>query len=149
MKAEKLHSEINFRLGEIRENMVFRRNKFLDLSVVMATGLRLKDMLDRAINFIPWKARIFLILQENELWDIVNSTAAHYVTVPTVAADKVAFDKQDIKAKRTILDDIKDHVIPPISGKDYAHQMWTALTNLYQSSNENQKNVVKGEIEEH
>ena len=79
------------------------------------------------------------ILQENELQDIVNSTPAHPITVPTAAVDKAIFDKQDIKAIRIILDAIKDHVIPHISGKDNVHQMWTALTNLYQSSNENQK----------
>ena len=62
-----------------------------------------------------------LILQENELWDIVNNTTANPVTVPTVAADKAVFDKKDIKAKRIILDAIKDHVIPRISGKDFAH----------------------------
>ena len=89
----------------------------------MATGLRLEDRLDGAVNFSPWKARIVLILQKNKLWDIVNSTSTDPVTVPTVAADKAVFDKKDIKAKRIILDAIKDHVIPHISGKDYAHQM--------------------------
>ena len=37
----------------------------------MATGLRLEDRLDGAVKFSPWKDRIVLILQENELWDIV------------------------------------------------------------------------------
>ena len=38
-----------------------------------------------------------------------------------VATDKAAFDKRDIKAKRILLDAIKDHIIPHISRKDYAH----------------------------
>ena len=97
----------------------------------MATRLRLEERLDGAINFIPWKPRIVLILQENELWDIVNNTSAKPVTVPIVAANKAVFDKHDIKAKIIILDAMKDHVIPHISGKAYAHQMWTTLTNLY------------------
>ena len=33
----------------------------------MATSLRLEDRMDGARNFVPWKARIVLILEENEL----------------------------------------------------------------------------------
>ena len=44
-------------------------------------------------------SRIVLILQENELWDIMNSTTANPVRVPTVAVDKVVFDMKYIKAK--------------------------------------------------
>ena len=44
----------------------------------MVTGLRLKDRLDGAGNFVPWKARLVLILEENELWDeVVHSTQAN------------------------------------------------------------------------
>ena len=86
----------------------------------MATGLRIEDRLDGAVNFSPWKARIVLRLQENKLWDIVNSTSTKPVTIPTNAANKVVFDK-DIKAKTIILDAVKDHVIPCVTGKDHAH----------------------------
>ena len=45
----------------------------------MATGLRLEDRLDGAGNFVPWKARILLLLEENELWpDVVRNTTANY-----------------------------------------------------------------------
>ena len=118
----------------------------MNLLVVMATGLRIEDRLDGAVNFISWKARIVLILQDSELWDIVNSTTASLVTVPTDAVVKATFDKRDIKAKRIIFDAIKNHVIPHISGKDHAYQMWTALTNFYQSSNENQKMVLREKL---
>ena len=43
---------------------MLRRNKFLNLFAVMATGMRINDELDGAINFGPWKARIVLILEE-------------------------------------------------------------------------------------
>ena len=113
---------------------------------MMATGLRVEDRLDGAQNFSPWKARIVLILQENELWNIVDSTTTNPMTVPTDAAAKIVFDKKDIKAKRILLDAIKDHVIPHISGKSHAHLMWTALNNLYQSSNENRKMVLREKL---
>ena len=84
-----------------------------------------------------------LILEENERWDeVVHSTQANPVTVPASTDPQAlsAFNK-DLKARRIILDAVKDHVIPNISSKTRAYQMWDALTNLFQSSNEN-KNVV-------
>lgn len=109
----------------------------------MATILRLEDRLEGAANFSPWKARIVLFLQDNELWEVVENTTANPITIPA-ATDTVAlvvFNK-DIKEKRIMLDAVKDHVIPHISAKNRAHEMWTALTNLYQSSNENRKMVL-------
>ena len=76
----------------------------------------------------------------------MNNTTTNPVTVPANVTTEAAFDKKDIKAKRIILDAIKDHVIPHISGKDHAHQMWTALTNFYQSSNENRKIVLREKL---
>ena len=52
---------------------------------MMSTRLRLEHMLDGKFNFMSWNDRIVSILQENELWDIVNNTTAHPVTIPTVA----------------------------------------------------------------
>ena len=114
----------------------------------MAPGLRIEDRLDGAGNFCPWKARIVLILQENELWGIVENSTTTPVTVPpaTEAAALTAFNKLDIKAKRIILDAVKDHVIPHISEKARAYEMWASLIQMYQSSNENRKLVLKDKI---
>ena len=99
----------------------------------MASGLRVEDRLDRQSNFGAWKERIISVLEEDEVWDIVEKA----VTPPTNATQLVAYKKNNIKAKRLILDGVKDHVIPHVRGKDHAFQVWEALTNLYQSSNEN------------
>ena len=91
----------------------------------MATGLRLEDRLDGAESFDPWKARLVLILEENELWDeVVYNTTANPIVVPTSAdAQALSAFNKDIKARRIILDAVKDHVIPHISGKTRAYQM--------------------------
>ena len=86
------------------------------------------------------------ILEENELWDIVHSTTTNSIVVLVDAVDKATFMKRDVKARRVILDAMKDHVIPHISAKTHAFQMWTSLTNLYQSSNENRKMVVREKL---
>ena len=94
----------------------------------------MEDRLDGAGNFVPWKARILLVLEENELWEeVVRNTTANPIAIP-IATDAVAyasFNKKDIKAMRVILDVVKDHVIPHILAKDHAHEMWSALTGLF------------------
>jgi hypothetical protein len=112
----------------------------------MATGLRVEDRLDGAVNFSPWKERITLILQENELWDIVENTQTSSMTVPADATLLAAYTKKNIKAKRIILDAIKDHVIPHVTGKSNAYEMWDSLTKLYHSSNENRKMVLREKL---
>ena len=117
----------------------------MNFAVKMTTRLRLEDRPDGVENFVPWKARIVLILEENELWDeVVHNTTAILIVVPpsTDAATLTAFNKKNIKARRIILDAIKVHVIPHILSKTRAFQMWDALIDLFQSSNENMKMVL-------
>jgi hypothetical protein len=105
-------------------------------------GLRVEDRLAGAGNWSPWKARIVLILEELELWDIVEN----HVVPPTDAVLLAEFRKRNIKAKRTILDAVKDHIIPHVSGKDFAYQMWQSLCGLYQSPNQNRKMVLQEKL---
>jgi hypothetical protein len=112
----------------------------------MATGLRFEDRLDGALNFSPWKERIVLLLEKAELWDIVNNTQKNLVTVPIDATLLATFKKKNVKAKRIILDAIKDHVIPRVAGKTNTFEMWAYLTKLYQISNENRKMVLREKL---
>jgi hypothetical protein len=120
--------------------------KLCDNKGSMATGLRVEDRLDGAANFGAWKERMILPVQENELWDIVENTATHPVVVPTDVNLLAAYTKKSIKAKRIILDVIKDHLIPHLTGKENAYEMWESLTKLYQSTNENRKMVLREKL---
>ena len=113
-----------------------------------SVGLRTEDRLDGAANFVSWKARILLVLRENELWEeIVRNTTANPITIPpTDAVLLAAFNKKYIKSMRIILYVVKDHVIPHISAKDHAHEMWTTLTGLFASTNENRKMVLREKL---
>jgi hypothetical protein len=44
-----------------------------------------------------------------------------------------------VKARRIIIDGVKDHIIPHLSRKKTAKDMWKALTKLYQSNNLSRK----------
>ena len=92
-----------------------------------SVGLRVEDRLDGGGNWTPWRARIVLLLEEYELWEIVETA----VVVPTDPVLLATFRKKNVKAKRVILDSVKDHIIPHVAGRDYAFQMWESLSNLY------------------
>jgi hypothetical protein len=59
------------------------------------------------------------------------------VARPTNVVFLAEFRKRNIKAKRTILDVMKDHIILHVSGKDFTFQMWQSLCILYQIPNQN------------
>jgi hypothetical protein len=80
------------------------------------------------------------VLEDLELWDIVEAPVP---VIPVIAPGLLAeFRKRNKKAKRTICDAVRDHIIPHLTGKTYAYEMWASLCKLYQSSNENSKTVL-------
>ena len=112
----------------------------------MATSLRVEDRLDGSLNFSPWKERIKLLLREMGLWSIVYNTEKKPVVVPTTAVELEEYERCNITAMRVILDAVKDHIVPHVSRKDRAFEMWDALTKLYQSSNQNRKMILREKL---
>ena len=115
----------------------------------MVSGLRVEDRLDRAANYCAWIARIILLLEKNELLEVVENLPANPIAVPNPTVDLVAytaFHKKDVKARRTILDAVKDHIIPHIGQLGRAYEMWDSLSKTYQSSNENRKMVLREKL---
>jgi hypothetical protein len=103
-----------------------------------------EDRLDEASNWSPWKTRIIFVLEDLELWDIVQAPVAlPPFTAPLLVAE---FRKRNTKAKRTICDAVRDHVIPHFIGKDYAFEMWASLYKLYKSPNHNRKMVLQEKL---
>jgi hypothetical protein len=92
-----------------------------------STSLRFEDKLDGASNFLSWKVRVTLLLKYNDLGDIVKNVA----TLPTDLQELLSHNKRVVKAKQMILDAIKDHLIPHVSEKKIAKEMFDALVNLY------------------
>jgi hypothetical protein len=41
-----------------------------------SASLKFEDILDGASNFLSWKARVTLLLEENDLWDIIKDVVA-------------------------------------------------------------------------
>ena len=56
------------------------------------------------------------------------------------------YEELDLKAKLIILDGVKDHLIPHLTGKNIAWEMWKALEDLFQNKNENQLLVLREKL---
>jgi len=52
-------------------------------------------------------------------------------------------NKKDAKAKRIILEEVKDHIIHHLVGKKTSKEMWTAIIGLYQGTSEARKLVLR------
>ena len=85
----------------------------------MVFGLRVEDMLEGAANFSPWKARISLILEENELWDIVHSTTKNPYRHPIINIVLTNRVKMNIH-RRLVLSDKQEHQINILSNESFS-----------------------------
>jgi hypothetical protein len=93
---------------------------------------------------LPWKARIVFVLEDLVLWDIVEAPVP---VIPVAAPILVAeFRMRNNKAKRTICDVVRDHIIPHLTRKYYVYEMWESLCKLYEISNKNRKMVLLSPI---
>jgi hypothetical protein len=99
----------------------------------MAMSLRVEDRLQGAQNYPTWKERMTMILEVNDVLEHVSDKE----TAPTGAIELVIWKKGEAKAESLILDGIKDHVVPHLSRKVEAKDMWKALSDLYQKKTEN------------
>jgi hypothetical protein len=79
----------------------------------MVTTLRVEDRLEGATNFQAWKARILFLLEENDLKEYVEMV----ILDPKDAHEVVAHKKREVKAKRMLLEFVKDYLIPHIFEK--------------------------------
>ena len=95
--------------------------------------MRAEDRLQGAQNFPTWKERITRILNVSDVEEHIDSMKV----APTVLADLAAWKNIDSRAMLIIMDGVKDHIVPHLSGKTTTIEMWTILESLYQSKNEN------------
>ena len=109
----------------------------------MITIMRVEDRLDGADNFISWKHRVLLILEENELLDHVKQV----LPKPEEEEDaKTMFRKNEVKAKRILTNSIKDHLIPNVLELKTPKEMCDSLTRLYEIKNTSGKLILRHQL---
>ena len=70
-------------------------------------GLRDQDRLEGAFDYVIWKTRILVVLEEYDLEAYINSVVA--VSANNDQTKK--YKAEQGKAKRLILDGVRDHVV--------------------------------------
>jgi hypothetical protein len=83
-----------------------------------------------------------LILEENDLEYFVKEE----VPEPDEDEAKAKYKKNMVKAKRSIIDSIKDHLIPHVSSLKTPKKMFDALSRLYEGKNINQKMTLRTQL---
>ena len=76
--------------------------------VKMSHHTKLDENIEGFDNFRAWKYRISLVLEENELDSYINEE----IPIPERDEAKALHKKNLVRAKRIIVDSIKDHLIP-------------------------------------
>lgn len=94
---------------------------------VKATSLRVEDRLIRANNFGPWKERMVILLEEVEVWDIVEN----HVQPPIDPSQLVEIKNKNVKVRRIILDAINAHLFPHMTRMKFVYDMWDSLITLH------------------
>ena len=85
-------------------------------------GMRVEDHLDGATNFISWKSRV-LILGENDRLKLVNEK----VPEQDVEEDKSHWRKNDARARRILINSVRDHSVPQILQTKMTIKMFKTL----------------------
>ena len=66
---------------------------------------------------------IVIILEENDLLNLVNQKVAE----PNVEEDKSRWRKSDARARRILVDSVRNHLVTQISQKKTTRKMFKAL----------------------
>ena len=96
-------------------------------------GTKVEDRLDGTSNFGSWKSRVILSLEENDLFKFMNED----VPEPEQDDEKARWKKNDARARRILVDSMKDHLVPNIYEKMTSRKMFISLRKLFQDSNIN------------
>ena len=85
-------------------------------------GMKVEDHLDGATNFISWKSRV-LMLEKIDFLKLVNKK----VQKPNAEEDKSHSRKSDTRARKILVDSVRDHMVSQISQKKTTREMFKSL----------------------
>ena len=135
---------MNFRLEAVEFLSWWNSNLqqcFLGVNVAMPfNGLRLEYALEGSSNYIAWKDRMEVVLDDNGLKEFIEAE----VPKPTDAAHVEVWQKKTAKCRRILLEGVKDHIVSSLHGKASPYLMWKALTDLFQSKSDQRKLAAQG-----
>jgi hypothetical protein len=97
-----------------------------------------------SLNYISWKDRMEAVLEDNGLKEFIDKD----VPKPDVAdaANLDAWKKKVAKARRILLEGVRDHIVSSLHGKVTPYAMWNTLMDLFQNNNDHRKLALKDKL---
>ena len=107
-------------------------------------GLRLEYALKGSSNYIAWKDRMEAVLEDNGLKGYIDVDVPKPDAIDTANLD--AWKKKVVKARRILLEGVRDHIVSSLHGKTTPYEMWKVLTDLFQNSSDHRKLALKDKL---
>ena len=107
-------------------------------------GLRLEYALEDSSDYIAWKDRMEAVLEDNGLKEFIDNDIPKPVAADVTLLD--AWKKKVAKARRNLLEGVRDHIVSSPHGKATPFLMWKSLTNIFQSSSDHRKLALKEKL---
>jgi len=108
----------------------------------MTSNTKLDEKLEGADNFRAWKYGIMLILEGNDIDKYLEGE----VEEPEEEEAKVRHKKEMIRAKRIIVDSIKDRSIPKVSSLKTPKEVFDTLTCLFEGEDINRNMTLRSQL---
>jgi hypothetical protein len=89
----------------------------------MKNNTLVEDRLDGARNFSPWKSKLLVTLEEDDLLDVITKT----LPATTTDIEKKIRKEEDVKARKIIIYSLRDHLLPRISNLKTTYDIYEAL----------------------
>ena len=106
------------------------------------SGLRLEYALDGSSNYIAWKDRMEAVLEDNGLKDFIDQE----VPKPNDAIELAEWKECVARARRILLEGVRDHIVSSLHGKETPFSMWKTLQDLYQNNNDQRMLALKDKL---
>jgi hypothetical protein len=107
-------------------------------------GLRLKYELEGISNYISWKDKMEVLLQDNGFKEFIDKY------VPKLDATNIAnidaWKKKVAKVRRIMLVGVRDHIVSSLHGKFKPYPIWKTLTYLFQNNSDHGKLAPKDKL---
>jgi hypothetical protein len=84
------------------------------------------------------------VLEDNGLKEYIDKDVPKLDVIDT--ANLYAWKKKVEKARRILLEGVRDHIVSSLHGKDTPHAMWKVLTDMFQNSSDHMKLVLKDKL---
>jgi len=99
--------------------------------------LRLEYALEGTSNFFSWKDIMEVVLANKGVWEYTQID----IPKPTASNEQALsqWKKDKTRARRIILEGVRDDLVSKLHGNETPFAMWKTLTNLFQSSSDAKK----------